>query len=370
MSEQQLYRHLSEVLEQAVPDSTNLWPRIRRQMATSRPARRPIPRIAWALAVSLAVALALAVGAVSGVVALSPVEQAAGVVYGMDDVYKAGLYTEINQSQQVGEIIVTISWVYADPNLVLIAYSQEGVTVPGYVSGVRRTSVIEASGIELTDVGGSGFDSFTIGMYQVPPELRAADELHLRLTFEGTRRPVPATPSVIPTTSPETRTGSPASVFLEPTIMAPPEVIGTAAFDLIVPVTPGRTIEVGQEVQAKGLNVAVERIVLAPSSVYADVCFDVPDATNYEWFIWGELSTGFKTVDGFAGEITSGETRLCQSILFPDQLRMDAAHYTLRMREIVGFPLDDPESNEQWRIAGPWVFRIDAGEWTGQEPLP
>jgi len=133
-------------------------------------------------------------------------------------------------------------------------------------------------------------------------------------------------------------------------------------------VTPRRVIEVGQTVEAAGYQLALERVILAPSMTTARLCFQVPDPVKFHnWMPFITLTTGTQRFRGSGSGYQVGETYSCQRIEIRDSVPLDHDRYVFRVDELAGFEFNpgdiittDMLPEEQWRIKGPWVFTLDS----------
>ena len=380
MKEQQAAQILQEFAEQEVPASLDLWPAIQARL---QPQRHPswwtriVPatRLGWAF---LALALFLALGAAAYAVApiLSRVSQ---MEAGLQHIEQSKLGQELNLSQTLNGITVTLQWVYADANRLVVGFTVNGPKdLPdNHALSPARVTLTDAAGTAFPGSVGygvtgqsdilkvslpSGEGAYLLTFDAAPIEGEPA-ELDLQLVMEVETyvvpTPVPPTPGVY-----EDR-GS-----RDPVV--PVATAGPFTFDFSVPFIPGCTIEVQQTAEAAGVAVRLERVVVTPSETRAILCFVPPDGKSEQWLPNVTLSTAggqayvagpghyeeqVFTMDRSAittvNRIGEGTCYL-YSVLAP--LDDQSGEWTLTVTELVGFDLTQP--GEQTRLAGPWVFHF------------
>lgn len=377
MKEQQMTDTLQRIAQEGVPDSVDLWPAIK---ARVQPRRRPSPwarlmpasRPGWAtLVLTLVLALGAAAYAASpAVVRLFEQEP------GLTEIEDADLVQQLNLSQTVAGVTVTLERAYADANRIVIGFTMQGP------DGERR---YEARELTLTDAAGTPFprtfgfgaagESDLFGISLPPGEgayLFAFDAaavtgvpeaLDLRLVMGLEERSVPPDASAQPTPSTEelllnvapqpaplAQTG-PEVTELE--AMPVGDMLGPFAFEFRVPFIAGRTVKVQQTAEAAGITMALEKVVVTPSETQATLCFVPPDEGK-EWLLItaGDGGDLFGKTAGEGGK--AGEE--CHRVVYAGNLARRWGTATLTVTELVGFDLAPP--HDQTRLAGPWVFHF------------
>ena len=328
---------------------------IRLQAAFTRPAVIPLfHRSAMVAAIAVALIALVFVGVV---VALSTKEKAAKVIYGVGAVYEAGLVHPINETQQIGDIAITIDWAYADWNQILVGYTTEGKANENERIEVNTVSAVLPNGdaVEGGPTAGYSEESVdsSVAAFKTPQELRELDTVNVQLVLRGqyvqyrTLFEVPADQA------------------------APIETIIRGgedfSFNLSIPMTRGRIIEVGKMVEARGYQVSLEQLVIAPSMTTAGLCFEVPNPIHYhDWIPIATLKTGINSYSGAGGQYQIGETHSCQRIEIGESVPLDRNRYIFRVDELVGFTYHggeivttDMPPDKQWQIKGPWVFVLE-----------
>ncbi len=374
MNELRLKRQLDEIAEQGIPETLDLWPAIRRRIEAVRPQRaQEAPqrtlRIAWAVVPALAAILGLALfGLATYAGAQAPFDRAAELVQpndsGMYAVYNEGLYHKLDMSQSFGDLTFTINWAYADPVRAVIGYTTEYGPRDTFAPSAQILSVTDSNGDKLMPTGAFG-DSIAprsltmMEAFMSPSSVAQLETLDLEVlvAVKLDALPIASPPSEGWIYDPDT------DGWFFP--VAEPD--GFLTFNLSIPVTPARSFEGGQTSEAQGVAVTLERVVVAPSGVRADVCFDNPDPA-YAWMLEGQLTDGAGSVEGW--NIYDHDTWLqtmgahpCTSLLLHrGEISLDAAQYTFRVIRMEGLPPGQGEGADLWVIGGPWAFELGVPE--------
>ncbi|MFO7781043.1 MAG: DUF4179 domain-containing protein [Spirochaetia bacterium] len=322
----------------------------------------PTTRLGWA---SLILALLLTFSAV--VYAAVP---AVGRLFqqepGLQHVEQADLVQELDLSQTVNGVTVTLERAYADANRIAVGYSVKDPDGQRYHTD--RLTVTDADDTVFpgtTGLGAAG-KSAIFGI-ELPPGEEAdvlcfdaaavegtPAELDLRLVVEVRELVLPTDtegPSPTPAGSPA-KPGEPM-VELEP--MPQGAVVGTFTFDFNVPFIPGRVAAVNQTVEAAGVAVRLERVVITPSETRVTLRFDPPADVETSW-------TSIVTLKA-PGDVRSrsrfyavADDSPVHTYGFLAPLYDRRGEWTLTVNELVGTELVPPYNDV--RLAGPWVFRF------------
>jgi hypothetical protein len=373
MKKQQVTQILQETAEQEVPASLDLWPEIQARLQTQRRASRwtrwvPATRLGWT---GLILAALLLFGGVA--YALHPViSQVFRLFPGWQHVEEAHLAQEVNLSQTFDGVTVTLERVYADANEIVIGYTMKGPNGRRY----------DAYHLTLTDAAGTIFPS-TVGYgvsgqsdileASLPPGegayvlafdaaavTGAPKELDLRLVMELEELVLPPdAPSPSPTlASSPAEPPEPMVVVLEP-LPTPDEraIVGPFTFDFSVPFIPGRVAEVNQTIEAAGVAVRLERVVVTPSETRAYLRFDSPGGAETRWtpIVMLKAPGDKKSQSYFAYSVNDDPPIHQCGFLAPLYERQ--GEWNLTVTELVGTDLAQQPS-EDIRLAGPWVFHF------------
>ena len=370
MKEQQMTRILQEIADQKVPTSLDLWPAIRarvqpRQRSSRRVQWMPATRLSWA---ALILGALLLFGGITYALnpALSQVFRA--FFPGWRHIEETHLAQEVNLSQTLDGVTVTLERVYADANQIVIGYTVKGLADQNLE--VSRMSLTDEQGrafSEMTGAGAAG-TSELLGV-QLPPGEAAyvtafdasvvegkPERLRLHLTMHLVKLvPVDQTPVTPTVPLPEP---SEAGVIVALAQALREEMVsGPFTFDFSVPFIPGQTVEVQQTMEAAGVAMRLERVVVTPSETRAILCFEPPD--DIEWTLLADLDAGDGGAlhGGVVGRPDDVSGRECHRVSYMESLTSKSGEWTLTVTELVGTDLSQIPS-EDVRLAGPWVFRF------------
>jgi len=369
MKKQRVTQILEGIAEDRVPATLDLWPAIRAQVQPQRRPSRwgrvmPATRLGWAF---LALALALTFGAV--VYAVAPVvSRVFQIEPGLQHVEQANLVQALDLSQTVEGVTVTLERAYADANRIVVGFTIEetagrrhearltltdadGDVFPATI-GYGVTGQSDLFGVSLPPGERAYVHAFDAAAVQGPPET-----LNLRLVIELEELVLPPeAPSPSPTLSGSpVEPSEPMVMELEP--LPQGAIVGTFTFDFSVPFIAGRVAEVNQTVEAAGVAVRLERVVVTPSETRAYLRFDSPGGAETCWTPIATLKApgDRKTQDYFAYAVNAEPPVYPYGFLAP--LYDRRGEWTLAVTELVGTDLSQQPS-EQIRLAGPWVFRF------------
>ncbi len=358
MKERQFSRTLNKIVEEEVPATLDLWPDIRAQVRPQQRAAwgarlKPASGLSWAL-IALVVSLAFGAVAYAAAPAVLQLFRQAPI---LDDVVQADLIHELDVSETVEDVTVTLERGYADANRVVIGFTVQGPDAQRLE--LNRLALTDAAGTALPWIHGYGAagESDILGLslppgeeahayvFDASPIAGAPETLDLRLTMDLEELPVPSdAPAPMPSTagSPDERPES-AAMELQP--MPEGTTVGSVTFEFNVPMAPGRTVEVDQTVEAAGTALTLERVVITPSETRAMLCFDAPDGGEKEWLL----------IAPDAHDLSDGARAACHQVVYPARLADRGGRAELTVTELVGF---DPLTGDQTRLSGPWVFRF------------
>ncbi len=365
MNEQRIIQALHESAEQAIPADLDLWPTIQaRLQPQQRPSRwmRLIPttRLGWAL---LILALFLALGAAAYTVdpAVSKLFQQ---MVGLRHVEQTKLVQELDLTQTIDGVTVTLQRAYADTNQIVVGYTIKS-------SDGQRYDAYQAT---LTDAAGTVF-SQTVGMgvtghsdllnVNLPPGEGAMVVSFDAMPIQGTpwvvqlrlaikaekfvlHTPAPQPPAMRPGPSPNSNVG-----IVQPESIGP--IIGPFTLDFSIPFIPGRVVQVQQTVEKSGIAVRLERVVVTPSETRAILCLKTPSGEPMHWTpVVGLAAMGKSShADAISGGSEIGESGCYRYSVFFSYYDQPG-EWTLTVKEVV----DLTQPGKQTRLSGPWVFRF------------
>jgi hypothetical protein len=151
-------------------------------------------------------------------------------------------------------------------------------------------------------------------------------------------------------------------------------IVGPFTFDFSVPFTPGRVADMNQTVEAAGVAMRLQRVVVTPSETRAILCFEPPDGDPREWIPIITLDAANEQDLAGIAESLPTEKEGCYRCSFLASLQGQRGEWTLTVTELVGEDIGRLESyiasqadptvvsldaaEFQTRLAGPWVFRF------------
>jgi len=347
---------LATLAEREIPDSSDVWPKVQEQIRNRQKmeqvSRRSLPRLAWtavALVMLVLFGLAAYAGARSIFDRLSTIAEPNDG--GMHAVYEEGLYQEVNSTYAYEGVSVSIDWVYADPIRIIIGWHDE--TEDQQFSAMLET---------LNTAGGQVLvNSYAIGdiiepeerkyfhTFLAPVAAQSAESIDVEATFAVRRSPITGRP--------------PGNGWVQDELgnwTYEYEALGSITLPLSIPVTEGRVIAVGKTVEAAGIPMTLERLILSPSATRADVCFEVPDADAYYWGMDPEarpfgnrFEANFRHYYQYDSLV---DGRTCLSIVAMDVKPAGTERIALEVREL--YAEDKSGTGERVEFEGPWQFEV------------
>jgi len=312
----------------------------------------------------------------------------------------------------VDGVTVTLERAYADANRIVVGFTIKGLNGQRY--DARHLTLTDAAGTVFSGMHGYGVtgqshilkvslppgEGAYVLAFDAAPVEGAPAELDLRLVMEVVEALPPDAFKLPPT--PDSPPAEPPDSMVMEALPAPEgAIVGTFAFDFSVPFIPGRVAEVNQTVEAAGVAVRLERVVVTPSETRAILCFERPTGEPREWMPITTLDAGDKQdlsgivkplmgatwyvlsgrlrfkPDGSINAVDETEQEGCYCYSFLASLQDQRGEWTLTVTELVGEDIDRLESQIlrqadsavvsvdaaeaaefQTRLAGPWVFRF------------
>ena len=339
--EQQLENFFQEEVRRVEP-SDEWWNRAIAQVGEQKRRSRwsilvPRTRLAWVL---LPLVLLLIGGTVYG--ATSLVRELFQRL--ASDVENAGLAQELDLSQTVDGVTVKLERAYADSNVILLGYTVSGPKSRYYTDFGGLST---ADGQEISPMMGLGTvpgSSMVMGSW--PESQRAA----ILAAFDAS-----------------TIKGAPAEISLRLEISVTDTVIprenqasaGPFIFDFALPFHAGKVIDVSQTVEALGIPITLERVVISPWATQVIFSF----ASPYDGITRPLIIASVEPAGGDAVNSGLGKTGEEASIeYFIGDMTGESGEWTVTVKELV-FPPESPTpgthpASDTKRLAGPWVFRL------------
>ena len=369
MKEQQATQILQELAEQEVPASLDLWPAIQARLQPQRRLSRwarvmPATRLGWAF---LVLTLFLAFGAVTYAVA-PIVERLFQQEAGLRHVEQANLVQELNLSQTVDGVTVTLERAYADANRIVVGFTIKGPNGQRY--DAHHLTLTDAAGTVFSGMLGYGVtgqsDILQVSLppgegayvlaFDAAPVEGAPAELDLRLVMEVKEFVLPSYAPEPPPTPVSPPAEPPASMVVEALPAPEGAIIGPFTFDFRVPFIPGRVAEVNQTVEDAGMAVRLERVVVTPSETRVYLRFDSPGGAEMRWIPIAMLKAPGDEESESYFAYSANDDPPVHRYGFLAPLYDQRGEWELTVTELVGSDLAQP--GEQTRLAGPWVFRF------------
>jgi hypothetical protein len=194
----------------------------------------------------------------------------------------------------IKRVTVTIDWAYADESRVSIGYTVSGLDWPDTVemNDVTSRPRITSTAIANINSGAVGWGSSLLesgvmhGEVDQMLTLNAVDprqtpdiDIQLDIPVDGT--------GAILLQMPE-----PGQQFPPPPVDMNLPVVGTFHFEIVIPIYTGvRFMDVNQTVEANGVKMTLQSLILNRSRVDALLCFELPSGAD--WGFWkGRLMLG------------------------------------------------------------------------------
>lgn len=323
--EQELRNHFSAEVEEAEP-SHGCWNSAISQVVTKRNRSRwfglvPKTRLAWAF---LPLVVLLLGGAVYGASSLlSELFQRHA-----PQLEEAGLAQELELSQTINGITVSLERAYADSNVALVGFT---------VNGPDKRYQAEISGLSTADGQNlSGMIGVGTGSKEIMGNLNSSATIY---TFDT---------STLKNVSSELNLILEVSVADLPMVGESKALAGPFRFEFDVPFHAGKSIDVGQTVGSSGIPVMLEQVTISHWGISA--VFQIPDGKDYAPLTSLTLPNGNQV----NGSLSMHRETLIVKYFMGD-FTSQAGEWTLTVSELV---LDSPNTPQQ-RFAGPWVFHFD-----------
>lgn len=365
MNERQIVQSLHEIAGQAVPDDLDLWPGIRARVTPQHRSRwaqlRPTTRLGWTFS---AMALLLVVSTVAYAV-VPVVNRLFQLETGLSHVEQAGLSQEIDLSQTIGSITVTLERGYADVNRIVLGYTIHAADSRRYdFYSIRLSDSNGAIFLPTVGMGVTGQSDFMeislppgeggfVFSFDVTDLQGVPSTLDLHLEIEVKEFVLPPNEPALPSGQDSASDQPGNTVVTEPVKVSRGALVGPFTFDFDLPLNPGHTIDVQQKAEAAGIAVELKWVVVTPSETQALLCIGLPGDEWEHWAAVGTLGTEKGQAENTWSAYPEGG---CVLHGFLPPLYGQEGDWTLTVTELIRFA-DEP-SGEQMRLSGPWVFHF------------
>jgi hypothetical protein len=270
------------------------------------------------------------------------------------DIEEAGLVVTLNLSQTIDGVTVRLEQGYADSNTVLIGYTVTGRNAR-YYSDARELSLV--GGQNLPAMGGLGHvptlnlldwypaETTVVVAFDASAVEGAPEELNLRF---------------------ETTVGD------SPTIAESGTTWGPFVFDFTLPFHVGKTVLIEQTVEAAGVPITLEKVIITPSATGAVFLFHDEYADNRKrpMTISSLQPSADSTDDANSEVVPASSTHFPEAYTldtFPGNFTDRSGEWTVTITELVFVPRRQPgqvgdfggPASDVKRLSGPWVFRFE-----------
>ncbi len=315
MDDQRLKQLLTEIAETEVGNEMDLFPKIHDAITTPI---APRARQAFSLA-KLAAAVLLVI--LTTVAAYAFYQEIIGGDPGLDAMNEANRITYYDISQPIvsdaGEeysLVVKLDYAFADANRITAAYTVTGAAPASHqVQLFTNPTLTDDQGTPLMwllPIGGGGggggggsdvdpnapvpFTTSAVQNFDASMLEGAPESLNLNLRVE------------VAFSTAELRADDPFGMIFA----------GQTLFEFSVPFNPGVVMDSAQTVESEGVEVTLQKVVIAPSLTRLEVCFDDPASGEQPSILFGIVSLDGAVIVPEMHFTQSGQNG---SLLAPDQ---------------------------------------------------
>jgi hypothetical protein len=263
-------------------------------------------------------------------------------------VERTGLAQEMDLKQTIDGVTVRIERVYVDSNAALVGYTISGPPTTTAGPGSRYSSTVRGLAVDGGPVLPLMFASLTVpGSKDVLGDWNPSDRLAVVAAFDASA--VQGSPTALKVRMLISLSDS------VPVPQAGQATSGIFAFDFKAKLHPGKVVNVGQTLNAAGVSITLEQLVISHWATRPVFRFDPPyDNREYRPAL-------------VASMVPAGGSPVDISGLFYGDFTSQTGEWTLTINEMVffrglppgvdiGVPKDE---NGQIRPKGPWVFHFN-----------
>jgi hypothetical protein len=321
MDDKHLKQILTEIAQQEIDPEMNLWPEI--QSKLGKPVSQPRYTALRLLRVAAVIALLVVTTAAAYAVYQELVPDDPGLSAMNDEI----IYLDQTQPIETDagrnlNLQVTLQYAYADANRITVAYEVTGEARAGdevqiYVNPTLTDSANRqyvwlpvgggggggggAAPDEIVQFRNSGLANFDASVLENVPET-----LDLNLKIE------------VAYANAELRQQDPYGMLFA----------GDTLFSFALPLAPGRVMETPQTSSAAGIEMTVQKVVVAPSMTRVELCYPAPDVGEQMWTPFGTLEIGGEVMFEAMGFNVAGLGGLplnpddeCRALIIPEALQ-------------------------------------------------
>lgn len=349
MNDDKLSTILGSIAEERIPDNMDLWNNIQQQLDAPKSNIRQFRkyRNRWLL---VAIVAMMTMGVV-GVLAQGGGEDPDIRDAGIRAAAEQGLVTEVNETQTVDNISVTLDYVYADANRLTTHFTAEGEIPVDEVNALYFTSIVEADAeIILTPIsggGGGGGGGSAVTTDATLTRFRESVKLDNYDLFSSEELPAELNLRVIVEAKLRDNSGQ---GFSDP---ANDETVATFSFEVTVPVYTGRSIAEPQSMTVNDVEMTLQDVIVTTTMTRVVLCFDAPapQESAFPWSARPELAIngeavmpevmGWGSIPQDVVKATYGEN--CQAYFLAESLLERDGEWTLTVPALTALI---PLSNE------------------------
>lgn len=283
MEKRIIHQLLDDIASQEIPDDMNLWNDIQTKLPTPRKATY---RHALTLTRVAAIGMLLLVSAVT----YGFYQQVISGDPGLEAVSRANLITYFNETRTIEgpyNFEVSLEYAYADANRIVIASSAKGSAASRLELRLYPdVNLYTEDGEEIPYLPLGGGNGGGGGPYD--PEEIIVTEVSGQVMFDSsalqvTTKEIPLVLEFVMGYS-TTETGGGMLIG------------GTTQFNLTLPFNPGRVMDTPQTVTANGLEITLQKVVVAPSLTRIELCYQDPEPEGVVWSLYGSIDVDDKPI--------------------------------------------------------------------------
>jgi hypothetical protein len=272
MNDEQIKQAIHTIAQNDIGDNMNRWNDIYQKIDAQRIRNRPVWRLGKLAALAVITLIVFTMTGV-GVYALY---QFVLNDEGITAVEEAGMVQDINLSETIEGVTVTLQRGYADANRIALWFSIAGVELPeGQLVGNFFHPYIRYADGQILNPRGTGGSLISTGEFTYLITFDHEEPTPARGEFEFVFQLKPGEVYILPpdyTPVPDVSLEEYRSEFT---------LVDTFSFTFTLPVSEALTFEPDQTVESNGVSMTLETLEIAPSASTLGLCYDLPP--NGDW---------------------------------------------------------------------------------------
>ncbi len=293
MDDNTLKQTLRAIGQEAVPDHWDRWHEIRQRVEDDAAfSPRAVPQKRWLKRIAaLLIVMLVSTGAIYAFVQLPPPPSGDT---GLDGVKAAGLVTDLNLVQTVGDVQVQLNWAYIDEGRAILNYQTFLMNDDG---SRRAADADEPTILRLSERNGQLPDLYPSrhGHQSYPTPVEVAFNIQRRASLPDQSDTVDLRLEIAYDYRPHIRNAIERIFFSEirrstfgwakngVRAPLPPEAI-SFTFDFTLPIQRAVTLEPMLTVIANQVPMTLKRVSVAPSQTNVNFCFELPESESRFWY--------------------------------------------------------------------------------------